>query len=321
MKLIDEADQVYLETFGKNVGFERAIFFSWYCAIGDCKYCYMSTQPKNKPAVRSIESILAELIICKQLGWKIGFISGGHEAFSTTDFAKLLKSIYEYLGEKVWINIGPLNRDQLKQFKPYVKGVTAAIEILNPKLHKEICPSKSLADMEKMLVHSIELGFKTAITIIIGLGEQHSEFPDLAKFIRKYNISKIHVYSLNPQVGTPFEHAQSPSPEEQAEWIAKLRIEFPKLDIQAGIWEDKVNRVSLLFRAGANSISKYPALRRFGSASALEIEKQARIAKRTFVGSLSILPKIDVNSEIKKFDENLQEKIRDKLNKYLKKMT
>ena len=37
----------------------------------------MSTQPENKSAVRSKESLLAELLICKKLGWEIGFVSGG----------------------------------------------------------------------------------------------------------------------------------------------------------------------------------------------------------------------------------------------------
>ena len=70
----------------KTTWFERAIFLSWYCAKGDCKFCYMSTQKKlikdPKKARRSFESILAEVFLCKKLGWKIEFLSGGYESFS-----------------------------------------------------------------------------------------------------------------------------------------------------------------------------------------------------------------------------------------------
>ena len=51
----------------KKTFFERAIFFSWYCSKGDCKFCYMSTQKDKitdpKLAKRRKESIIAETII------------------------------------------------------------------------------------------------------------------------------------------------------------------------------------------------------------------------------------------------------------------
>ena len=98
----------------KTTHFERAIFFSWYCGIRDCTYCYMSTQPDSKKAVRSKESLLAELLLCKKLGWEIGFISGGVGAFSGTKFKDLLEDMYKVSGEKFWLNIGALGNDELK---------------------------------------------------------------------------------------------------------------------------------------------------------------------------------------------------------------
>ena len=107
----------------KQTWFERAIFFSWYCRIRDCAYCYMSTQPDSKKAVRSKESLLDELLLCKKLGLRIGFISGGVGAFSQTRFKDLLKDMHKAAGEKLWLNIGALNEEELKNYLPYAKGV------------------------------------------------------------------------------------------------------------------------------------------------------------------------------------------------------
>src|SRR3989338_1167379 len=143
-ELIDKANKTYLENFPANTCFERAIFFSWYCGTGDCKYCYMSTQPKKPLARRTTESLIAEVILCKKLGWNIGFLSGGHKAYTAEGFEELLKKISTAAEEKIWINIGALKEDEIKIFLPYIKGVVGAIEILDPKLHKKICPSKPI---------------------------------------------------------------------------------------------------------------------------------------------------------------------------------
>ncbi len=310
MNLIEKANAIFLENFPAETWFERAVFFSWYCDIHDCTYCYMSTGKHTKNATRSQESLLAEVILCKQLGWKFGFLSGGQKAFSQQDFAELLKNIHKIHGEKIWINVGALDKQQLEQYKPYIKGVVGAIETVNPKLHDKVCPSKPIAPFEKMFKLADELGLMKAMTIIIGLGETIEDFKHLERFIKDNGISKIHIYSLNPQKGTEYENAKPPTAEYQAEWIAKTRIAFPKIDIQAGIWVNKVKTVSLLLKAGANSISKFPAIRQFNSEAAKEIENQAKLAGRTFKGTLTKLLKF-------KIDENISDEVRKKLDKYI----
>lgn len=306
----------------KKTHFERAIFFSWYCGIRDCKYCYMSTQLENKKAVRSKESLLAELILCKKLGWEVGFISGGVGAFSKTKFKDLLKDMHKVSGEKFWLNIGALSKEELVEYLPYSKGVVGSIETVNKELHDNICPSKPMEPYFDMFEESEKLGLKIAMTIILGLGESIKDFDSLKGIISKYGISKIHFYGLNPQKGTIFENSKPPTSEYQAEWIRKTREEFPEMDIQCGIWEDRVDRIAELLEAGADSISKFPALKAFGSKAAKEIEKQTKKANRKFVGTLTKIPNIDWNKEIDKldFDKDLKEKIKVKLKIYLKQM-
>jgi biotin synthase-like enzyme len=285
----------------------------------------MSTQQgrnKHKIARRTTESLLAELLICKKLGWELGFISGGHKAYTQTDFKELLQKLYAVAGEKLWINVGALSKEELLVYKPFIKGVVASIETVNPEIHKKVCPSKPIQPFEEMLLNAKTLKLKRAMTIILGLGETIDDFELLKDFIEQYELDKVHFYGLNPQRGTPFEKSKPPTPEYQAEWIAKTRIAFPKLDIQCGIWTDRVDRVGLLLKAGANSISKFPIMKEFGKKSAKEIEKQAEKTGRKFTGTLTTLPKINWDKEIKKLelDKVLKEKIKKKLKLYLKNM-
>ncbi len=322
MLLTEEANKIYLENFPPETNFERAVFFSWYCDIKDCKFCYMSTQKTTRTAVRSVESLLAEVVLIKKLKWDFGFLSGGLGAYKKEKFLDLVKKVSEVYGEKIWLNVGPLKEDELKSFKPYVKGVVGSIETINPKVHGFVCPSKPIEPYEEMFETAEKLKLKKAITIILGLGETKKDFSLLKEFIEKHNISKIHFYCLNPQKGTMFENKKSPTKEYHAWWIAKTRIDFPKIDIQAGIWLDKVDRVSVLLQAGANSISKYPAIKHFRSKQSVELLKQCEKSGRKFKGCLVELPKVDWDNEVDRLmlGEKLKEKINIKLNNYLVKM-
>ncbi len=324
--LIKQAKKVYNSNFSSKVTFERAVFFSWGCTIGDCTFCYMSTQPLDKVAKetkRSNASILAEFLLAKHLGWDIGFFTGGIGVLKPDELEFLLKIIYQITGEKIWLSVGPLPKTLLEKYLPYIRGVVGSTETINPVLHKKVCPSKPLKPYEVMFENAKKLDLDRAMTFIVGMGETRKDFKLLKNFITKYDISKIHVYGLIPQRGTPFENSSIPTKEEQAWWIANLRIAFPKLDIQCGIWEDRIERISYLLDAGSNSISKFKALKLFGTSIARQIEEQATLADRKFVGTLSKMPEIDWNQKINSLEINkdLKRDIRKKLDLYLQKMT
>ena len=324
--LIKQAKKVYNSNFSSKVTFERAVFFSWGCTIGDCTFCYMSTQPLDKVAKetkRSNASILAEFLLAKHLGWDIGFFTGGIGVLKPDELEFLLKIIYQITGEKIWLSVGPLPKTLLEKYLPYIRGVVGSTETINPVLHKKVCPSKPLKPYEVMFENAKKLDLDRAMTFIVGMGETRKDFKLLKNFITKYDISKIHVYGLIPQRGTPFENSSIPTKEEQAWWIANLRIAFPKLDIQWGIWEDRIERISYLLDAGSNSISKFKALKLFGTSIARQIEEQATLADRKFVGTLSKMPEIDWNQKINSLEINkdLKRDIRKKLDLYLQKMT
>lgn len=322
--LLQKAQQTYAEHFPQETCFERALFYSWDCSIKDCGFCYMSAHTKKEStltATRTTASILAEVILCKKLGWEIGFLSGGINSLTHTELKDLLHKIFVVYEQKIWLNAGPISAEKLKDYQHYIKGVVGSIETINPELHKKICPSKPMEPYKKMFNDAQKLGLQNAMSFIVGIGETFGDFELLKQFAQKHSISKIHVYGLIPHKGTMFEHAQPPTADYQAEWIARIRCAFPLINIQCGIWEDRVERVGLLLKAGANTISKFSAIKKFNSKEAQQIEQQAIEAERVFRGTLTKMPQINVDEVDKlQLDNNLKQQIKQKLLQYLNTM-
>ncbi|MBN2112375.1 radical SAM protein [Candidatus Woesearchaeota archaeon] len=295
--------------------FERAIFLSWYCSRGDCKFCYMSTQKskiKNpRLAKRKKESIFAEAAICKACGWRVEFLSGGYESYDIGELVEITKEIFKITGQKQWLNIGVLKQEELKKFKPYIEGVCGAVECVNPKLHDKLCPSKPISEIISMFKICDEFGLKKSMTIIIGLGETEKDIPLLIDFIRKHKIDKITFYALNPHEGTIFK--KGPQTGYYLKWISGTRKAFPKLHIVAGSWVDRLEEIPELLKAGATSITKFPSIKLFSTKFARQIEEGAEKAGRDFSGTMTRLPKIDIS----RFDEKTGQKIK----QYLKQMS
>lgn len=306
--------------------FERAIFISWFCSKRDCAFCYLSSRShvKQDPIKdrRSMASIFAEAIICKACRWKIEFISGGCDTFNDKELLKIIKTIYDITKQKQWLNLGILGEKQLKLFRPYTEGICGTVECITPKLRDKLCPSKPLDDIENMFKAADRLNLKKTITMIIGLGETIEDFKHLKKFIKKHKLDRITLYRLKPQKNTIFENSKGPKTCYYAEWIKKIRESFPKIKIVAGSWLTHLDEIHLLLNAGASSITKFPSIRKFNTAYAKKIEQEAKKSGKKFIGTLTKVPKIDVNKEINQLelDISLKNSIRVKLSDYLKKM-
>ena len=93
------------------------------------------------------------------------------------------------------------------------------------------------------------------------------------------------------------------------------------MHITAGSWLTHLDELHLLLNAGADSITKFPSIKLFNSKYAKKIEEEAKLANRKFTGTLTQLPKIDIN-EINNFDlnEDLKKGIKVKLKGYLNMM-
>jgi biotin synthase-like enzyme len=322
MNILEKANKVYLDSFKPEIWFGRCIFLSWYCDVGTCKFCFRSTQKsriKNaEHARRSLSSILTEALLCKNFGWRIEFLTGGYRIFPIDELVNITKLVSEVYGEKIWLNLGALEKRDLEKFKPYIEGIVASIETIDEELHNKICPNKPIKPYIEMLQNSKSL--KKSITIVIGLGEKKEDINLLHNFIAKNKLDRITFYALRPIAGTIY--TKGPSTNDYLYWIANTRIKFPRLEIIAGTSPLRVNEIDLVLKAGANAITKFPATKMFNSNEAKIIEEKIRKSGRSFLSTLTKIPKVNWNYQINrlKLDKNLKDEIRLKLNQYLEVM-
>ena len=325
--LLDKANSVYQQNFSNEVYFERSVFINWTCAIADCKYCYLSTKPKHnageKPtAIRSKESILAEVLICKALGWDIGYITGGLRVESTENLIDLVQKINQVTGRKIMMNFGPYSRPIIEKFKPHILGMGSAIESFDENLHNFICPSKPLKVLIKFLEDLQELQLQKLITIILGLGEHKDDVSLVIKNIKHYNIEKVQLCFLKPQENTIFDDVPSPNMEYMASWVAQIRIACPNIQIKVALVKERIDDFSLLLKAGINGFSRFMVFDDFNSNLARTLEKECLEAGRKLKGNFTSLPELDLYKLVLElpFDKELKEKILVKAEQYYRKL-
>lgn len=289
LDLVTKANKITKNNHSDVVTLERAIIISWWCEKGDCSFCYMGAEKKRisspEKAKRRIDGILAEVEICARLGWNIEFLSAGYNSFSTEEIKNISKKIYEITKKGTWLNIGIT--DELKEYDKTIVGITGSVEIVNPELHKLICPSKSLEDISNMLNSAEDLGFKKAITIILGLGENLEDIIYLIDYIKEHNIDRIIFYSLNPHKGTKLGKSSPPSSLYYGWVVSTVRINFPKIEIICGTWIDNLANIGILVLSGANGITKFPLFKMFGTKYAKRTEEEIKWTGRELQGTFT----------------------------------
>ncbi|MCR5026693.1 MAG: radical SAM protein [Methanobrevibacter sp.] len=287
--LIKKANEITLKNHGDLVTLERAVFLSWWCDKGDCAFCYMSTQ-KNKikdptKARRNISNIYAEAEMCKRLDWNIEFLSGGYESFTTSEIKEIASTIKDITGDGVWLNTGIT--DELEEFSSEIKGITGAVEVANPEIHNRVCPSKSLDDISNMLDTAGDLGFKKAITIILGLGETLEDVEYVIDYIKEHKIDRVIFYSLNPHKETIYADSCQPASLYYAQVVARVRLEFPDIEIICGTWIDNLANIGILILSGANGITKFPLFKMFGTKYGKRVEEEVKWTGRRLKGTFT----------------------------------
>jgi len=289
LELLQEANQITLTQHGNHITLERAIFLSWWCDKGDCSFCYMSSQKPlirdPKKARRRVEAILAEAEMVRRMGWNIEFLSGGYGAFTTSEIKNIASEIHRITSNPVWLNVGITS--ELAAYGEEVIGITGAVEVANPELHRKICPSKPLDDITTMLTEAGELGFKKAITIILGLGETPEDLQYLWEIINHQGIDRVIFYSLNPHPDTPYADTPQPASLYYAGVVAATRIKFPKLEIITGTWVDNLANIGPLILAGSNGITKFPLFKMFGTRYGRRVEEEVHWAGRKLKGTFT----------------------------------
>ena len=306
--LIKKANETTLNRHGNLITLERAVFLSWWCDKGDCAFCYMSTQKNKikdpKKARRNVYNIYAEAEMCKRLDWNIEFLSGGYESFTTQEIKEIATTIKDITGDGVWLNTGIT--DELGEYESEIKGITGAVEVANPEIHERVCPSKKLEDISNMLDVAGDLGFKKAITVILGLGETLEDVGYLMDYIRDHKIDRVIFYSLNPHKETVYANSSQPASLYYAQVVAQVRLAFPDIEIICGTWIDNLANIGILILSGANGITKFPLFKMFGTKYGKRVEEEVKWAGRelkgTFTDKTQLGPeKSEVSPDLDKF--------------------
>ena len=306
--LIKKANETTLKTHGDLITLERAVFLSWWCDKGDCAFCYMSTQKNKikdpKKARRNISNIYAEAEMCKRLDWNIEFLSGGYKSFTTQEIKEIATTIKDITGDGVWLNTGIT--DELDYYGSEIKGITGAVEVANPKIHKRVCPSKKLEDISNMMDVAGDLGFKKAITIILGLGETLDDVNYIIDYIKDHKIDRVIFYSLNPHKETVYANSSQPASLYYAQVVAQVRLAYPEIEIICGTWIDNLANIGILILSGANGITKFPLFKMFGTKYGKRVEEEVKWAGRqlkgTFTDKAQLGPeKSEVSPDLDKF--------------------
>ena len=277
--LIKKANEITLKNHGNLITLERAVFLSWWCDKGDCAFCYMSTQKEK------IKDPQKEAEMCKRLDWNIEFLSGGYESFTTQEIKNIAEKIKNITGDGVWLNTGIT--DELSEYESEIKGITGAVEVANPKIHKKVCPSKKLDDISNMLDVAGDLGFKKAITIILGLGETLEDVGYIIDYIKEHKIDRVIFYSLNPHKETIYANSSQPASLYYAQVVSQIRLAFPNIEIICGTWIDNLANIGILILSGANGITKFPLFKMFGTKYGKRVEEEVKWAGRELKGTFT----------------------------------
>ena len=321
--LMQEAQDVFRAHHEPITFFERSVFINWTCGIADCKYCYLSTQPKSdKHALRSPASILAEILVCKLMGWRVGYLTGGLRVESSDYLTGLLSDVEKVLGHKTWMNFGPYTHREVQAFKPYVNGMGSAIESFDEELHNYICPSKPLKALKKFLGYLKEEHMGKLITIILGIGERMEDIEEVITQVKEYNIDTVQLCFLKPQAGTVFAQVPAPDPDYMCWWIAKLRVALPKLNIKVALVRERMNDTKRYLDAGANGFSRFMVFKDFNTKYAQEFVQGCTDAGRELEGHFTTLPELDIDSALEKIDleKERKEEVRKKAKQYVRKL-
>lgn len=306
--LIKDANKITLRNHGDLITLERAVFLSWWCDKGDCAFCYMSTQKEKikdpTKARRNVSNIYAEAEMCKRLDWNIEFLSGGYKSFTTQEIKDIATTIKDITGDGVWLNTGIT--DDLDQYGSEIKGITGAVEVANPEIHNRVCPSKKLEDISNMLDVAGDLGFKKAITIILGLGETLDDVDYIIDYIKDHKIDRVIFYSLNPHKETVYANSSQPASLYYAQVVAQVRLAFPDIEIICGTWIDNLANIGILILSGANGITKFPLFKMFGTKYGKRVEEEVKWAGRQLKGTFTDKSKLgpeqsEVSPELDRF--------------------
>lgn len=283
-ELIEEAETAFTSHFKPAVSFEHSLSFSLQSGKQeeeDPETGIRRPARSLAPIKRSPQSLVAESLICKQLGWDMIFDNPGTYPFD--EIMDVIRQVNLASEKGSWVSLGPLTTTDVDIISPFVKGINAQLETVNKDLQKKLIPRTTLASLVTMLSEARKI--QRGVSINLGLGEKLDDLQNLFQFIETHNITRVSFASVRIEKETRFSRA--PSSFYCARWIAETRIRFPRIAIVASTSDRRVAETGLFVKAGANIITGFPAMKLFNSEQAKILEEEIKNAGRAFKGTLT----------------------------------
>ncbi|EFA90726.1 MULTISPECIES: radical SAM protein [Peptoniphilaceae] len=149
------------------------------CAHNKCSFCYMYKD--DNFIIRPLEDIKKDLIEMSQYGsyWRRIFLADGDAlVLKTSDLLEILKTIKQYYPniERVssYATAGDINRKSIEELKALrdagLEMLYIGFESGDDEILRKINKGLTYKDYVSAMAKCKEVGFKTSITIIAGLG-------------------------------------------------------------------------------------------------------------------------------------------------------
>lgn len=149
------------------------------CAHNKCSFCYMYKD--DNFIIRPLEDIKKDLIEMSQYGsyWRRIFLADGDAlVLKTSDLLEILKTIKQYYPniERVssYATAGDINRKSIEELKALrdagLEMLYIGFESGDDEILRKINKGLNYKDYVSAMAKCKEVGFKTSITIIAGLG-------------------------------------------------------------------------------------------------------------------------------------------------------
>ena len=309
-ELLENAHAAFSSNFKPEAWFERPIFLSWRNVM-NCTLCHLSQKSPDSmnplSSRRSSSSLMAEAYLAKQAKWKMQ-LTTGYFPHNPDELMNICKRMMEATEERIWLDTHPIPGNDIDILKPYLTGINAPLETVSKGLRKRLYPNTAMHQFLTMFDEATHL--RKGVSITLGIGETLNDIQELHHFIEMNKVDKVTFNPVIPHKNTQIK--QSPSSFYMTRWIAETRLAFPKIEIIAGTWKGRVAEVGLFMKAGANAITKFPAVKRFNSEDAHSIEQEVATAKRTFTSTLTNIGMIN-----KLKDMDVDEETKDKLMRYI----
>jgi len=309
-EVLEEAETAFKSHFKSETRFERQIVFSTHHHRVGPRERPQSTQ-QSRVLKRATTSIIAEAVLCKELGWDI-IAKANTELYSFGEIVDLVREMSSAYEEKLWVDVVPLTATEIELLTPFVHGVTASIGSVNKELQRRIAPKTPLTEFIAMFSEARKI--QKGMSITLGVGEKLDHMEELFRFIETHKIDRILFRQFKPRRSSRY--FKEPSSFYCARWIAETRIRFPKMTIVAGTGEGRMAETGLFLKAGANTITNFPSIRLFNSEQAKIIEEEVRNAGRVLKGTLT-----DMRTLNKVRESHIDEPIKEKLEKYIMAMS